>query len=126
MKLLLDAHLVLWWLGNSRALPGLARQLIGDAENTVFVSAVTHWELWLKVSLGKLRLPADFAERLASESMEHLPLTALHAREVAELPWYHRDPFDRMLVAQARCEGLTLLTTDQDLANYGSPVRLLC
>ena len=93
--------------------------MISDPENTVFVSAVSLWEVWLKQSPGKLRLPPDFEERLARESFESLPLTAAHAREVALLPWRHRDPFDRMLVAQPRAAHRKLLTADEVAAAYG-------
>ena len=101
-----------------------ARRLISDPDNTVFVSAVSLWEIWLKQSLGKLRLPPDFEEKLAGESFESLPLTAAHTREVALLPWHHRDPFDRMLVAQARAAHLKLLTADEVAAAYGEMVLL--
>ena len=125
MRILLDTHLVLWWLANRRSLSKTARELIGDPENAVFVSAVSLWEIWLKESLGKLRVPADFEAALAAESFERLPLTAAQTRHVARLPWHHRDPFDRMLVAQARAENLTLLTADRALAAYGDCVHPL-
>ncbi len=125
MRILLDTHLLLWWLGNSPALSGAARSLISDPGNTVFVSAVSHWEIWLKVSLGKLTVPADFETRFAGESFESLPLMATHARGLTLLPWYHRDPFDRMLVAQAQAERLTLLTADEVVTEYGDFVRLV-
>ncbi len=112
MRLLLDTHRLLWWLDNSPSLSETARALIRDPENVVFVSAVSLWEIWLKESLGKLRLPAGFEERLMVESFESLPLTASQTRQVASLPWHHRDPFDRMLVAQAMTENLVLLTAD--------------
>ncbi|HSL02676.1 MAG TPA: type II toxin-antitoxin system VapC family toxin [Nitrospiraceae bacterium] len=124
MKLLLDTHLLLWWLGNSSSLSEKARQLIGEPENTVFISAVSLWEIWLKESLGKLRLPSNFEDRLAAEPFEALPLTAGQARHVALLPWHHRDPFDRMLIAQAEVEHLILLTADEVVAAYGDCVRL--
>ncbi len=98
--------------------------MICDPENTVFVSAVSLWEIWLKQSLGKLRLPDDFTERLAAESFESLPLTASQTRQVSLLPWRHRDPFDRMLIAQAQVEKLVLLTGDELLAAYGAVVHL--
>ena len=125
MRILLDTHLLLWWLAGSSSLSDEARRLIGDPDNTVFVSAVSLWEIWLKESLGKLRLPKDFEERLAAESFESLPLTATQARQVALLPWHHRDPFDRMLVAQARAENLILLTGDDVVSAYGEFVRLV-
>ncbi|MBI4909659.1 MAG: type II toxin-antitoxin system VapC family toxin [Acidobacteria bacterium] len=121
MKFLLDTHVLLWWLEGSPRLPDPARRLISDPENTVFVSAVSLWEIWLKLSLGKLRLPEDFEQVLASQEFEQLPLTGKHAREVANLPWLHRDPFDRMLVAQARVARIQLLTADEMVAAYGEP-----
>lgn len=124
MKLLLDTHVLLWWLANDASLPKTAAELIADPENVVFVSAVSLWEIWLKQSLGKLRLPVDFEERLTAEAFESLPLTASQTREVAVLPWLHRDPFDRMLLAQARRENLTLLTADEVVARYGEFVHL--
>jgi PIN domain nuclease of toxin-antitoxin system len=117
--------LLLWWLANSPALPAEGRKLISDPENTVFVSTVSLWEIWLKKSLGKLRLPADFEKKLEGEAFESLPLAAEQTRQVALLPWHHRDPFDRMLVAQAQVENLTLLTTDAVVSAYGDSVRLV-
>ena len=125
MRILLDTHLILWWLANAAPLSEQARVHISDPENTVFLSAVSLWEIWLKESLGKLRLPPDFEMKLAAESFEHLPLTATHARQVALLPWHHRDPFDRMLVAQAQSEKLVFLTADDVVINYGNFVRLV-
>ncbi len=93
MRLLLDKHILLWWLEKSPSLTREARDLIADPENTVFISAITYWELWLKHSLRKLRLPPEFEDAIADGSFEDLPLTAAHTREVANLPWHHRDPF---------------------------------
>lgn len=125
MRILLDTHLLLWWLGNAPTLSTTALTLISEPENTVFVSSVSLWEIWLKESLGKLRLPADFEAKMATELFESLPLSATHARKVASLPWHHRDPFDRMLVAQAQAENLMLLTADPHLSPYGEFVRLV-
>ena len=125
MRLLLDTHILLWWLGDLPSLSGRARELIADPANTVFVSAVSLWEIWLKVSLGKLRLPADFEERLGQGQFENLPLNAAHTREVATLPWHHRDPFDRMLIAQARIDGFTFLTADAAAERYGDSVLVV-
>ena len=124
MRILLDTRILLGWLADSPALSLRARELIANPDNAVFVSAVSLWEIWLKQSLGKLRLPSDFEERLAGESFERLPLLAAHAREVATLPWRHRDPFDRMLIAQARASGLSFLTADEVTAAYGDFVLL--
>ncbi|MBI2688611.1 MAG: type II toxin-antitoxin system VapC family toxin [Acidobacteria bacterium] len=125
MNLLLDTHLLLWWLGGSKRMGPQARELISDPGNTIFVSSVSLWEIWLKVSLGKLRISPSFDAALANEGFEVLPLTASHARRVSELPWLHRDPFDRMLVAQAAQERVTLLSTDDVLAGYGKMVRVV-
>lgn len=125
MRLLIDTHLLLWWLADSPLLPDKARHLIGEPSNTIFVSAVTFWEIWLKASLGKLRLPADFEERVWAGSFEKLPLTVAQTREIAHLPWHHRDPFDRMLIAQARTEALTMITADAALQAYGEGVLVV-
>jgi PIN domain nuclease of toxin-antitoxin system len=125
MRLLLDTHILLWWLAGHPSLTDQARALIADPDNAVFVSAVSLWEIWLKQSLGKLQLPADFEERLAGESFESLPLLPAHTREVASLPWHHRDPFDRMLIAQARVAQLSLVTADEAAARYGDFVLLV-
>lgn len=124
MRLLLDTHILLWWLDANPLLPQEAIGLIRNPENTIFVSAVSHLEIWIKQSLGKLRLPPDFLDRLAGEGFESLPLTASQTVRLGQLEWLHRDPFDRMLVAQAQAENLILLTADEVLAGYGAAVRL--
>ncbi len=125
MKLLLDTHLLLWWLSGSPSLSKTGRTLIADPDHAIFVSAVTLWEIRLKESLDKLNLPVDFEARLNGEAFEPLPLTAAHVHNIASLPWHHRDPFDRMLVAQARAERMRLLTTDEQLAAYGDAVMVV-
>ena len=91
----------------------------------MFVSAVSLWEIWLKQSLGKAQIADDFEVKLAAEAFEILPLTAQQTRQVALLPWYHRDPFDRLLVAQAQVENLILLTADDTVSAYGGQIRLV-
>ena len=125
MKLLIDTHLLLWWLGKNPSLPWVAEDLIADPENSVFVSAVSLWEIRLKQSLGKLEAPVDFDARLAGEAFESLPLTGAQTSGIGELPWHHRDPFDRMLVSQAKREGLVFLTADAGLGAYGEFVRVV-
>lgn len=125
MRFLIDTHLLLWWLSKSPALSRAAETLMADPENVVFVSAVSMWEIRLKQSLGKLVLPPDFDGRLSGEGFESLPLTAEHTAQIVQLPWHRRDPFDRMLVAQANVEGMTLLTADEGLAVYGPWVRFV-
>ncbi len=124
MRFLLDTHLLLWWLSNSPLLSAQAAELIGDPANTIFVSAVSHWEVWLKSSIGKLRVPAGFGQRMVAESFVELPLRTEHTSAVAALEWHHRDPFDRMLIAQAIREDLVLLTADKALRAYGQSVRV--
>ena len=121
MNLLLDTHALLWWLDDDPTLSEAARWLIADGSNLVFVSAVSVWEIRIKQSLGKLTLPDEFRHVLKSQPFEELPLTADHAHRLAELPPLHRDPFDRMLVAQAMTERLTIVTRDPDIARYRVP-----
>ncbi len=126
MRLLLDTHILLWWLANAPALPTRARELIADPANEVFVSPMSLWEIAVKTRLGKL--VADAAEvRTAAlaDGFVPLPFTPEHALAVAQLPDHHRDPFDRILVAQARVEPLHLLTHDGIVAAYGGDVLLV-
>ncbi|MEZ0347676.1 MAG: type II toxin-antitoxin system VapC family toxin [Thermus sp.] len=118
MNLLLDSHILLWWLSDDRRLSRRARRLIEEADQ-VFVSAATTWELAVKASLGKLRMPEGFVEVVEEEGFTHLPITPVHAMAVQSLPWHHRDPFDRILLAQAMVEGLRLVSADQALVRYG-------
>ena len=92
--------------------------------NAIFVSAVSLWEVWLKSSIGKLRVPSEFAQKLAAEPFTDLPLRAEYTSGVAALEWHHRDPFDRMLISHARSENLVLLTADKALGAYGRSVRV--
>jgi PIN domain nuclease of toxin-antitoxin system len=116
MSLLLDTHVVLWWLADD---PGLAADIKDriDTEPEVYVSAATTWELTIKQALGKVG-PPDLPERVAGSELRQLPITSRHAIRAGRLPLIHRDPFDRLLVAQAQCEGLTLVTRDIDIQKY--------
>jgi PIN domain nuclease of toxin-antitoxin system len=122
--LLLDTNVLLWWLADSPRLKTEARQLIRSSP-AVFVSAATTWEIAIKRALGKLQAPANLEDALEENDFAPLPITVAHSIAAAELPRYHDDPFDRMLVAQARLEVLTLITSDQRLADYGAGVKLL-
>lgn len=122
MRLLLDTHVVLWFSAGDPRLGVKARQAIDAPENTAFVSAVSVWELAIKQSLGKLELPDGFHARLLAGPFQMLPVTAEHALALAGLPWLHKDPFDRMLVAQCQLEGLTLVTADTRLQAYPMPL----
>jgi PIN domain nuclease of toxin-antitoxin system len=118
VNLLLDTHALLWWMADDPRLDASAREAIADAGNSVHVSAVTLWEMAIKHGLGKLSLPEDFDEVLAAQGFHELPVRWEHARQNRALPWLHRDPFDRMLVAQAQVEQLTLVTTDREIRKY--------
>ncbi len=117
MRLLLDSHVALWWLADDPALGQRCREAIVEAEE-VFVSAVTPWELGIKVALGKLSMPDGLVDQLVAGGMNALPITVEHAALAPTLPAHHRDPFDRMLVAQAQLETLVLVTADDQLAAY--------
>jgi PIN domain nuclease of toxin-antitoxin system len=121
LSLLLDTHVLIWW-DEGRRIAAPARRAIEEAD-TVYVSAASAWEVAIKTGLGRLR-PSRTVEQAASESgFVELPVTFPHAELVAALPPHHRDPFDRMLVAQARVEGLTLVTRDPVFARY--PVEVI-
>jgi PIN domain nuclease of toxin-antitoxin system len=119
--LLLDTHVVLWWLTDDPTLADQLKETI-DQEIDVFVSAVTVWEVTIKQQLGKITAPADLPEAIRDSDLANLPVTADHAVAAGRLPLVHRDPFDRMLVAQALTEGLTLVTRDKALRGYDVPV----
>ena len=116
-RLLLDTHVFLWWRADSRQLKIATREAIASAD-LVFVSAATAWEAGIKVALGRLRIPAAIVVGIADSGFEELPITVAHAEAAAALPPFHSDPFDRMLVAQARLEHLTLVTHDEQLREY--------
>ncbi|MFE2557198.1 type II toxin-antitoxin system VapC family toxin [Streptomyces sp. NBC_00090] len=119
MKLLLDTHVVLWWL--SGELPDKIRDLLAG-ERWVYMSAVTPWELSVKQATGKLDAPVDVAERARDTQFLPLPIVAEHGIRAGQLPPHHRDPFDRILIAQAQTEGLTLVTRDKHIPRYDVPV----
>lgn len=118
MKLLLDTHAFLWWRADAPELGPAARKAIGDASNEVLISAVVAWEIVIKRSLGKLVFEGGVAEAIAEEGFRPWPVLVSHTDELARLPDHHRDPFDRLLVAQARADGLTLVTADAWIREY--------
>ncbi|HJZ47151.1 MAG TPA: type II toxin-antitoxin system VapC family toxin [Roseiflexaceae bacterium] len=122
MKALLDTHTFLWWINNDQRLSERVREIIGDGENTLFLSAASGWEIAIKAQLGKLKLAANLeqfiAEQLALNAFESLPIQLPHGLRVATLPPHHRDPFDRMLVAQSQLEDLPIVTADAQIARY--------
>lgn len=117
MRLLLDTHALLWWLADE-GLSAPPRQAIADPANTVFVSAVSAWEISIKKSLGKLSAPDDLEQQVQSGGFLPLAITIAHGVTAGELDRHHDDPFDRMLIAQARLEGLTIVTRDERFRDY--------
>ena len=123
MRALLDTHALLWWLSDDPALSKPARKLIAETNNTVIVSAASAWEVATKVRLGKLataaELAADFVGIVAREGFELLPIAPDHAIRAGLLPGPHKDPFDRMLIAQAQAEGVPVVTNERVFDTYG-------
>lgn len=121
MRLLLDSHVFLWWRAND---PRLTRDTVEAVlgASVVYVSAATAWELGLKVAIGKLTVPEPVEDGVKDSGFLELPISFRHTRAASALPMHHRDPFDRMLVAQALEEGLTLVTHDEALRAYGVPI----
>jgi PIN domain nuclease of toxin-antitoxin system len=128
MRLLVDTHLLLWAAARSRRLSKDARRLLEEPDNEVFFSAASIWEIAIKTALRKPGFKVDVALlRSALERMEfaEIPVTAAHAERLASLPAVHKDPFDRMLVAQSLVEPLVLLTNDRALEGYGAVVKVV-
>ena len=121
MTLLLDTHALLWWLDNPRQLSRQARAAIQDGKNPVYISAAVVWEIAIKKALGKVDAPDNLEEVIEANRFLPLPITIPHAVAVQSLPALHRDPFDRILIAQALHEGFRLVTRDQEIAQYPVP-----
>ncbi len=121
MMLLLDTHVLLWWLDDPRQLSKAARKAIQDGTNPVYISAAVAWEIAIKKALGKLDAPDDLEDVVEANRFLSLPITIPHALAVRSLPDHHRDPFDRMLIAQALHEGFRLVTRDSEIAKYPVP-----
>ena len=123
MRVLLDTHALLWWFADDPALPPRAEALIDDPSNTVLVSAASAWEICTKVRIGKLptgqALCDGFSDYLGRFHFTPLPISVEHGRVAGRLPGPHRDPFDRMLAAQALLEGVPLVTNDPTFAGFG-------
>lgn len=123
MRALLDTHAFIWWASDDESLTPVARNAIGDRANEVFLSAASTWEMAIKIAIGKLtlRLPlSDFVlSQISQYQFRQLPITYSHTYKVRELPLLHRDPFDRLLIAQAMVENLVILTADHAFQPYG-------
>jgi PIN domain nuclease of toxin-antitoxin system len=128
MKVLLDTHLLLWAAGSPQRLPKHALPLLKDRDTTLLFSAVSIWEVVIKTGLGRADFqvnPQRLRQGLLLHGYQEVPITGEHALAVRALPALHKDPFDRILLAQAQCEGLILLTVDKELAAYGPPAKLV-
>ncbi len=121
MKLLLDTRTAIWWLSDDERLGSDAAAHLHDESNRVLLSAAVVWEVAIKRSLGKLASPGDFVATLLAGGVQPLAIGLDHAEAVECLPWHHRDPFDRMLVAQATIEHATIVSGEEALAAYGVP-----
>jgi PIN domain nuclease of toxin-antitoxin system len=122
-RLLVDTHALLWWLTDDPALSAAARAAVADPANEPLVSTACVWEIAIKRSLGKLTAPDDLPERIADAGFAWLPISAEHAWRVRDLPKHHRDPFDRVLVAQALIERVPIITANPNFGEYGVEVR---
>lgn len=121
MRLLLDTHILLWWLADDAHLPEGPREAVNTAAEVRF-SAASVWEIAIKRKLGRLDVPEDYLDAVDAGEIDLLPITARHAELAGALPRHHEDPFDRMLVAQASADDLTLVTADRRLTDYGIPL----
>ena len=118
MRLLLDTHAFVWWITDVSRLTRTARSAIADPGNDVFVSAITGWEVAVKRAKGTMTAPDNLSAMVEEKRFTHLPLTFHHAEQAGKLPMHHRDPFDRLLIAQAQAEGLILVTRDHRIPRY--------
>jgi len=122
MNLFLDTHILLWWLDDNASLSVKAREAMADTDNLIILSAAVIWEIRIKQALGKLKIVPDFYDVMQEQGFEMLPITSDHAYTVGDLPKHHRDPFDRILIAQAMVEGFTTVTHDAIFNKYPIPV----
>jgi PIN domain nuclease of toxin-antitoxin system len=127
MKVLLDTQAFLWWIGNDNRLSQPARAVIAAADNEVFLSVASAWELAVKARIGRLDIPMDLDRFLPAQiqcnAFSVLPIALAHTLALYRLPLHHRDPFDRMLIAQAQCEDMTLVTCDASMRRYEVPIH---
>ncbi len=125
MNLLLDTHILIWALENNSQLTGNVRDIIIDGKNLVFVSSVSAWEISIKKSIGKLQAPDNLMEEIEQHRFSPLDINFKHSQLAGQLPYIHKDPFDRMLIAQAIIEKLILVTKDSFIPQYDVKVLKL-
>jgi PIN domain nuclease of toxin-antitoxin system len=119
VRLLVDTNALLWWRDESSRLPPRVSDQIRDPDNNIVISIISFWEISVKRTLGKLRFIEDFEEVMADEAFDLLTVTYAHLRLLGDLPQHHRDPFDRLLIAQALAERIPIVTADRAFAPYG-------
>lgn len=126
MRILLDTHVLLWWLADPQRLPDPARRILEKDGNDIYVSVASLWEVAIKSGKGRLRVdPAELLKGISVNHFSMLPIEAAHVLALLDLPPVHRDPFDRIIVAQADCESMRVLTHDAQLQSYGAAVLLV-
>jgi len=124
-RVLLDTHVLLWWLADDPELGTNARAVISDGNNEIYVSAASSWEISIKKRNGKLTGPDNIDSIVEQERFIKLPISLVHGELAGQLPDHHKDPFDRMLIAQAQTEKLTILTADEKIQQYDAPVVMV-
>ncbi len=126
MRLLIDTHILIWFLEGNKLLNNPRRRIIADSQNDVFGSIAALWEMAIKISVGKLTLAkplGDVIKQISLENIEILPVSPEHILQVSTLPFHHRDPFDRLIIAQSQTENFLIMTDDGEFGSYG--VRIL-
>ncbi|MEM1253827.1 MAG: type II toxin-antitoxin system VapC family toxin [Cyanobacteria bacterium P01_H01_bin.21] len=126
MKLLLDTHTFIWWDSQSSKIPASALDLLKNPEHSLLLSLVSIWEIQIKAHLGKLELQQPLLDIIQRQESQNgvviLPITLAHIIELDQLPWHHKDPFDRLLIAQSRVESVTLVSKDQTFEKYNCQI----
>lgn len=117
-RLLLDTHALIWWMNGSSQLGPLSKQLIAEKNNQIYVSAASIWEMSIKRQMGKLEVPDDLDSIIDELGFDKLDISLFHAEQAGNLPTHHKDPFDRMLIAQAQAEGLQIIYSDEHFPKY--------
>lgn len=126
MRLLIDTHILIWFLEGNRSLSNSHQQIITDSQNEVLISIASLWEIAIKISIGKLTLSQpleDVIKQVNAENIEILPISPEHTLQVSTMPFHHRDPFDRIIIAQCKVENLPIISNDTNFPTYG--VKLL-
>jgi len=121
-RILLDTHALIWWMNGDQSLGEFAFECIENENNQVYVSAASVWEMSIKRQLGKLECPLDLDSVIEKMGFSKLPISVFHGEQAGQLPVHHKDPFDRMLIAQAQAEGLQIITKDEHFPSYGISV----